>query len=79
MKPETTSWFHPKRGDLVVDAGAVVGIFSLYAAKVGAFVIAVEPNPETFNILMWNVVINKMLDRIIIFNFGLGYRIDKKP
>lgn len=34
-------------GDVVVDAGANIGEFSLYAADAGAHVIAIEPDPFT--------------------------------
>jgi len=42
----------------VVDVGAHIGRFSLAAARAGASVVAVEPNPETFSVLAVNVGLN---------------------
>jgi FkbM family methyltransferase len=41
-------------GDLVVDIGANIGEFSLYATNAGASVIAIEPDPFTFQRLCAN-------------------------
>ncbi len=46
----------PKSGDIVLDIGANIGIYSLYAAKAGARVIAFEPEEENFALLQRNVV-----------------------
>lgn len=37
----------PKQGDSVVDIGANVGLYALWAARRGARVVAYEPSPET--------------------------------
>ena len=57
-KPYTRRWFRPRLGDVVVDVGASIGRFSLAAARAGASVVAVEPNPETFKVLAANVKLN---------------------
>jgi FkbM family methyltransferase len=41
-------------GDLVIDAGAHVGYYSLLMAHAGARVLAFEPNPELFKLLYKN-------------------------
>jgi len=52
-------------GDIVVDLGAHIGCFSLFAASKGAHkVFAYEPLPQNFKLLLANIKINKFLDRI---------------
>ncbi len=55
-------------GDIVVDIGANIGIFSIFAAYCGATVYAYEPNPMTFEILLKNIQENGFSDRITAFN-----------
>jgi FkbM family methyltransferase len=68
----------PKKGDIVVDIGAFVGLYSLKAAKLGALVIAIEPNPISFIQLYENIKLNNF-SNIIPINIalsdheGLGY------
>jgi hypothetical protein len=45
----------PVRGDRVVDIGANIGVYSLWAARRGARVTAYEPAPNTFPHLIANV------------------------
>lgn len=40
--------FEPRPGDRVIDVGANIGIYALWAARRGAKVIAYEPMPATF-------------------------------
>src|SRR3972149_2094785 len=54
-------WFHPKKGDVVVDIGAHIGKYTIEAAiRVGeeGKIIAVEPLPSNFEILKKNIKIN---------------------
>ena len=46
--------FVPRRGDVVVDIGANVGVFSVRSAMRGATVRAYEPHPGTFAYLLRN-------------------------
>lgn len=46
------------RGGLFVDVGAHIGNHSVYVAKTGAKVVAIEPHPDTFEILERNVASN---------------------
>ncbi|MBU5574844.1 MAG: FkbM family methyltransferase [Candidatus Aenigmarchaeota archaeon] len=51
-----------KKGDIVIDAGAYIGLFTLYASKkVGknGLVIAYEPDPENYKNLLENIKLNK--------------------
>jgi FkbM family methyltransferase len=53
---------HISEGDVVIDAGAFIGIFSLIAAdRVGesGLVLAFEPNPSTFTRLKKNIKLNE--------------------
>lgn len=45
-------------GDIVLDAGANMGIFSLLAAKKGGTVYAFEPQPKVFSTLQKNIELN---------------------
>jgi FkbM family methyltransferase len=58
-KPETMKWFEPESGQTVIDVGASVGKFSLFAASKQAKIVkSIEPNPETYAVLEKNVRIN---------------------
>jgi len=45
----------PESGWRVVDVGANIGVFSLWAERLGAHVTAYEPEPRTFGALVRNV------------------------
>lgn len=47
--------YSPKEGDVVVDVGANIGEFTLYAASRGARVVALEPDPWVFKCLTENL------------------------
>jgi FkbM family methyltransferase len=49
---------HLRPGDLFVDVGANVGSYAIWAAELGAQVIALEPAEDTFALLQENVVLN---------------------
>lgn len=53
--------FEIKHGDVVIDIGANIGIFTLYAASQGCGQIyAFEPHPDNFSILLENIRINDL-------------------
>jgi FkbM family methyltransferase len=57
------------RAEYVVDAGAHVGSFTLFAASRGARqIVAVEPNPETYALLVANVRMAGLADRVTTLN-----------
>lgn len=58
--------------NIIVDIGANIGIFSLFAASQGAKVYAIEPNPETFEILKKNIAENYLTDKIIALNYAIS-------
>lgn len=54
-EPETIKWIESfKKGEKFLDIGANVGIYSLYAAKMGAKVLAIEPHMGNFTALTIN-------------------------
>jgi FkbM family methyltransferase len=59
-------------GDIVIDIGANIGIFSLFAASNGARVYAFEPNAEAFAILRKNVEENNLGNIIKIFEYAIS-------
>ncbi|HCN84407.1 MAG TPA: hypothetical protein DIT07_12420 [Sphingobacteriaceae bacterium] len=58
-----------KPDSIVIDIGANIGVFSLYAALSGAKkVYSFEPSKEAFQILCKNIELNNLKDVIIPFN-----------
>jgi FkbM family methyltransferase len=47
-----------KPGNLFVDVGANIGVYSIWAGELGASVIAIEPAEDTFVLLRENVLLN---------------------
>jgi FkbM family methyltransferase len=62
-----------RRGDVVLDLGAHIGFFTVYAARRAGKVIAVEPLPRNFHNLEVNVRLNK-LDNVILVNKAIAQR-----
>ena len=52
-------------GDVVIDIGAHIGLFSLFAASCSARVFSFEPFPENFSLLKENIARNNFQDRIL--------------
>jgi 31-O-methyltransferase len=65
-------------GDVILDVGANIGVFSLYAAKQGARVYAFEPMPSTFAVLELNVRLHGLETVVKARNIGLSDRTEKK-
>jgi FkbM family methyltransferase len=53
-------------GWLVVDVGAYIGDTPLYYAKRGALVVAVEPLPSNYEVMLWNLELNSDLKHRVI-------------
>lgn len=66
------------KGSVVVDVGASLGSFSLYAAQQGAKVFAFEPAPASFEILSQNIRLNGWQDRISPFPQCVGGKAGKR-
>ena len=62
-----------REGDLFVDVGANVGVYTVLAAgALGARVVSIEPVPETFGKLCANLRVNNIVDKVAPHNIGLG-------
>lgn len=71
--PGYFKYYSLNEGDTVIDGGAYLGEFTLYAAKVvgnGGKVIAFEPDPLNYKKLLENISLNN-LDNVIAVNKGL--------
>lgn len=64
--------FSVKEGDIVIDAGANLGIFAINAAAKGASVYAFEPQAQLQETLKENIKLNGLEDRITVVPFGLS-------
>jgi FkbM family methyltransferase len=66
--------FSPKMGDIVIDVGAAFGFYTILASrKVGqqGKVIAIEPQPDSFEMLNRNIKLNKLAN-IIPLNYAIS-------
>jgi FkbM family methyltransferase len=87
-EPETIEWINGFEADaLFFDVGANIGLYSIYAGKLGHRVHAIEPMAENYFILQRNITINNFsnvvaycaclydqnkIDSLKIRNSGLG-------
>jgi FkbM family methyltransferase len=72
-EPKTLEWidsFEPN--SMVVDVGANIGVYSLYAGKLGHKVYAFEPQALNFAELYTNIYLNKLADNIMGYNIALN-------
>src|SRR5829696_2767954 len=71
--------FTPKNGDIVIDVGAHIGPYTLKASKrvgLNGKIIAIEADPENFDILNRNIQLNK-LTNVIALNYAAYSKEDK--
>jgi FkbM family methyltransferase len=60
---------------LIVDIGAYIGDTPLYYAKRGALVVAVEPLPSNYEVMLWNLELNSDLKhRVVPVNAAISGR-----
>jgi len=70
--------YRMKEGQVIVDVGAYVGLYSLLASKFVGFkgrVVSVEPEPHSYCMLTNNLRINNMLGNVARFNLALSSEI----
>lgn len=65
-----SSHFH--KDGIVLDIGANIGSFSVYAASFGAKVFAIEPEPHNLDALKTNINLNKMEEKIIVCPYAIS-------
>lgn len=63
---------HFNRGGVVVDIGANIGTFSIFAGQYANKVYAVEPEPNNLAALKNNITLNEMDDRIVAVPYGIS-------
>jgi len=61
-------------GKLFVDIGAWNGVLSIYAAKLGAHVMSVEPDYKALEELRSNIVLNECVNKIAVDNIAIAGR-----
>ncbi len=64
--PEMLIWRRVlKPGELFLDVGANIGTYTIWAGDLGAHVIALEPAPDTYELLVKNVALNSHTAEVI--------------
>lgn len=66
------SFYKIKKDDLIIDIGANLGSFSMYAANKGANVLSFEPDSYNFNYLLKNIKINNFENKIKAYNVAIS-------
>lgn len=62
-----------REDDLFCDVGANAGVYTVLAGRaVGCNVVAIEPIPRTFNLLMQNIYANSISDKVDVRRCGVG-------
>lgn len=61
-----------REGDAIVDAGAQIGAFTLYAARTPARIVALEPAPMNLALLRANLARNGLAERVEVHGLALG-------
>lgn len=70
-EPKTLEWIDSfKKGETLVDIGANIGVYTLYAAKKGITVHAFEPHAGNFAELVTNIYINEF-DNVKAYPFAV--------
>jgi FkbM family methyltransferase len=79
-EPETIHWINRNLSEstdigLLIDVGANIGIYSLYAATVSKSisVFSIEPVPDTFRELNANIELNMKMNQISTFMVALSF------
>ena len=71
-EPETIEWINRfKKGETLLDIGANVGIYSLYAAYQGHSVVAMEPDALNFALLNLNIKDNDFNRQITAYPYSI--------
>ena len=72
-EPDTIAWIRGmKPGELLFDIGANIGQYSVVAAKQGLRVVAFEPESQNFAVLIRNIAMNQMHEKIVAYPFCIA-------
>jgi FkbM family methyltransferase len=58
--------------DVYIDAGACLGEFSVWLAQKGKRCIAFEPVKDSYELILKNIALNKVGEKVKVYNYGLG-------
>jgi len=61
-----------RSGDLFVDCGANIGVYTIIAQALSANTISIEPSPIAYSFLVKNLSLNNFLENAICINKALG-------
>ena len=71
-EPETLAWINEfEFGDTLMDIGANIGMYSLYAANKDIKVVAIETNALNYALLNLNIRINNFGEKIIPYSIAM--------
>lgn len=73
FEPDVADWVRTVECDVFVDVGAHVGLYTLQARARELAVVAVEPHPLNFRLLLFNLMQNEWSD-VECHNLALGER-----
>lgn len=73
-EPDTIEWISGfSRGDVLVDIGANVGMYTIWAARTrGVRVYAFEPESQNYALLNKNIYANQLVDRVTAYGIALS-------
>jgi len=76
IHPKTEKWawkyINVPRNGVFIDVGSHIGKFTIPVAKMGANVISIEPHPDNFEVLVKNIRLNKVENKVIPMNIALS-------
>jgi FkbM family methyltransferase len=71
-EPKTLEWINSfEPNSVLVDIGANIGVYTMYAAKRGHTVYAYEPQAQNFSELMINIYLNGFSDNVHAYPFAI--------
>jgi FkbM family methyltransferase len=71
-EPKTLEWINSfSENSVLVDIGANIGVYTLYAAKRGHTVYAYEPQAQNFSELMINIYLNDFGNKVKAYPFAI--------
>jgi len=76
-EPDMINWINLIPNDSVVlDVGANIGLYSIYAAKKSNIkkVVAIEPESQNYALLNKNIFLNQVSDKVVALNIGFGQK-----
>lgn len=79
-EPGTIAWLESLRpSDVLIDVGANIGLYAMYAAHRCKHVYAVEPHVATVQTLIANIQANGLQDRITVLQIALSDKAGYQP